>query len=242
MKIISLNIEKDKHFDKHKDFLLNQNPDVLCLQEVWEKDVEKYQKLLNFNYVFFQPIIILEEKKLFSKKIKKEGLVIFSKKPVESFEYYNIFEEENQNSISIYRDDETYHWKALMATLKFKDRKINIVNIHGVVTKNGNETKPKQLQYFDNLIGFLKDYDNLILLGDSNAPRGYEAFAKMDKVWKDNIPKKYTTSIDNNIHRAGYKNLQYVVDVLFSTNDIRFKTARYQDGLSDHFGLIAEIE
>ena len=92
------------------------------------------------------------------------------------------------------------------------------------------------------MIEFLNPYENLVLVGDSNAPRGYKVFKKMNKIWKDNIPKKYTTSIDNKIHRLGYKNLQYVVDILFTKGSISVKNVRYQDGLSDHYALITEIQ
>ncbi len=238
MKLISLNIEQGKHFNKHKQFLLNQKPDILCLQELPEKDIKRYKKLLNFNFVIFEPKIILKK----DDNIYKEGTAIFSKiKPFMSKTKF-ILKHPNKNKYSIEGIHDTYYWKVLIITINIGVKKINIANIHGIDTERGDVSTPKQLQYFKNLIKILKPTKNLILVGDSNAPRGYEAFSIMEEKLKDNIPKKYTTSIDNKIHRAGFKNLQYVIDILFTKGDIKILNTKYQNGLSDHFGLITEFQ
>ena len=182
MKIISLNIEKGKHFEKHKNFLLKENPDVLCLQELPEKDIKKYQKLLGFEYIFFKPMVIFEKKFLFWKKEYKEGVAIFSHLPDFQFSFKDLFDGQSDERISIKGDVNTYNWRVLILETEINHKKIHIANIHGIDTERGDISTPKQLAFFDKLVEALKSYENLVLVGDSNAPRGYEAFAKMDKV------------------------------------------------------------
>jgi len=46
LKLISLNIEKDRHFDLILPFLKKHQPDVILLQEVFSKDIPKIEEAL----------------------------------------------------------------------------------------------------------------------------------------------------------------------------------------------------
>lgn len=41
LKIISLNLERSKHLHLNLPFFQRENPDVLCLQEVLEADIDR---------------------------------------------------------------------------------------------------------------------------------------------------------------------------------------------------------
>jgi len=43
IKIISLNIERSKHIDRILPFLVREQPDVFCVQELCKKDIQYFQ-------------------------------------------------------------------------------------------------------------------------------------------------------------------------------------------------------
>lgn len=244
MKIISLNIEKDKHFEKHKDFFLNEQAEIICLQEVFEEDIEKYKKLLKINYHYFSP---MGYHKSFTKssKMKTQGIAILSKYKFKISKSYNIFEKQKNKSTPIWPIDlsesNKVHWKLIFVNIFINNKNYNIYTTHAPVTHHGDFISDLQREYFKNLKTILGCKKSLILTGDFNNPRGSELFDDLSKIYTDNIPKKYMTSIDNKIHRAGHKNLQYIVDGFFTTKDVKVKKIRYQDKVSDHFAVIAEV-
>ena len=78
-----------------------------------------------------------------------------------------------------------------------------------------------------------------MLCGDFNAPRGGEIFGLLAQKYKDNVPQKYTTSIDGILHRAGP--LPFMVDGLFSTPGYTVSHVEMVCGISDHCALIANV-
>ncbi len=52
MKLISLNIELNRHHELVLPFLKSQNADVVCLQELLEEDFEMYKRELGMNGVY----------------------------------------------------------------------------------------------------------------------------------------------------------------------------------------------
>ncbi len=241
MKLISLNVEKGKHFEKHKDYIIKENPDILCLQEVLKEDIEKYKKITKSEFAIFEPIINTKIKKE-NKEVKYiEGIAIFSKLPVIFAGFHAIFD----NNKIVQKSDsslEDFFWKALVVKVLENKKEFTIVNIHGIVTERGEVVTEKQRRYFENLLKILENYKNIILTGDSNAPRGIEIFDKIAKIYKDNIPQEYKTSIDNDIHRVGHLNLRYVIDILFTDGNVKAENIFYKSGMSDHFALVADIK
>lgn len=52
MKLISLNIEGDKHLDKIIKFLEKEKADVFCFSEIFEEDIKHIKPLVDMPYVF----------------------------------------------------------------------------------------------------------------------------------------------------------------------------------------------
>ena len=61
----------------------------------------------------------------------------------------------------------------------------------------------------------------------------------MSDRFKDNIPLRYTTSIDPNLHRAGA--LELMVDGLFSTPGYVVSDVALHSGVSDHCAITCAI-
>ena len=235
MKLVCINIELNKHREKVLDFLKKEKPDVICLQELLESDFERFKNELNMEGVFelFYVLSLTREPDRPELNGQKYGVAIFSKKIFNSGVNFYVGTKENilkpldkyfenkentKNNVFVWVDIENK-----------KGEKFKFITTHLPVTKNGEVTDFQ-----------LKNIPEFVICGDTNAPRGREAFDKMAKVYKDNIPKKYKTSIDQNLHRV--KGIQFMVDCLFSTPGYTAKDVKLVDGVSDHIAIVADIE
>src|SRR5438876_2538152 len=77
LKIVSLNIEKDKHFDRIIPFLKDQSPDVVLLREVFSKDIPIIEQALGMKHQFaVMKVLLREEEQL------PFGIATFSSLPI----------------------------------------------------------------------------------------------------------------------------------------------------------------
>lgn len=109
--------------------------------------------------------------------------------------------------------------------------------IHGVWTKDGQATST-QIQAFERLLFDLKDYPELVLAGDFNAPRGRAAYGLIAKHLRDCLPVTIVATIDDDYHRAGH--LPYVVDSIFARG-YTVVNVRLTNGVSDHCALTDKV-
>ncbi|MEI8337669.1 MAG: endonuclease/exonuclease/phosphatase family protein [bacterium] len=242
MKLICLNIELNKHRDKVLNFLKKENPDVICLQELLEGDFEFFQKELGMQGVFklWYFLNIPNRPEVFG---QKHGVAIFAKKIIDSgFIYFDGSEENIKKAFDEFfsdkniQDNSVFVW---IETVTEKGEKFKFINTHLPVTEKG-ETTDYQLEVIEKLLRELLKIPEFILCGDTNAPRGKEAFTLLANKYKDNIPEKYKTSLDQNLHRV--KGLQYMVDGLFTTPGYKAENVKLIDGVSDHMAIVADIE
>lgn len=245
MKLISLNIEKDRHFKEIIEFYKKEKPDVFCVQELLEKDVDLLKKELGMDCIF--QACRYETKSHYSDSIGlKQGVAIFSKNIVASgsiFYFGNQEEIEKEFNPEIKNNSEALVW----ADIKDSDGEVyRYLVVHLPVTFKG-ESSPLQLEALDGLFKKLDPLGEFVLCGDMNAPRGGETFTRLAKKYKDNIPPTYTTSIDKNLHRVGPEKFipegmqYYMVDGLFTTHSYKASSIKLVDGLSDHMAVVGEI-
>ncbi len=236
MKIGFCNIERDNHLGEVELFLKKHNFDIFCAVEVMEKDLQKIKLAGNFLSTYHSAISIAEA----TPDGSPQGIAVFSKLPFPSTPEIRLLGDFNNPDVipqAKFRDPHTVNWKLLKVTFE----QFDLFCTHAPVTHKGSETSDYQRLWRDRLITELDQSGNFILCGDINAPRGYEIWDSLAEKYVDNIPKKYTTSIDNNLHRSGYKDLQYVIDCLFTKNT-SVNNVSYHEGISDHFGLSFDTE
>ncbi len=245
MKLISLNIELNKHRDKVLSFLKKENPDVICLQEILEEDFPIYKKDLEMEGVLEMWYLMNFIKDSHHAKLngQKHGVAIFAKRILSSgFIYYNGSKENINESTNEFpldkpiQDNNVLLW---IETENDKREKFKFMTTHLPVTKNG-DTTDYQLEIVSKLLKKLEEIPEFILCGDTNAPRGKEAFSLLANKYKDNIPEEYQTSLDQNLHRV--KGLMYMVDGLFTTPGYKAENVKLIDGVSDHMAIVADIE
>lgn len=240
IKLLSLNIEGKRHLDRVENLILKVKPDVFCVQEIFEEDLENFYK---FGFIKHEYAHMLLKPKINETLNKTDyisfGTAIFSK--IKNSEYTKKYYFRDENSTRFHRSGIHNDLSMAVVNNKFNldSKNYNILTTHFCVSKNG-QADDFQREQIKSLLSVLDEIGNFVLCGDMNAPRGREIFSILNDRYKDNINKKYTTSIDPDLHKAG--DLQLMVDVLFSTNDYIVKNMYFETGVSDHYGIVAEIE
>lgn len=236
IKIVSLNIELDRHFDLVLPFLQKQEADVLLLQEVLEKDLEKISQFLKMQPVF-TPLCKLAWEE-FGGSTPALGIASFSQLKVMStaISYYS----GSREVLPVLPHGQAHKMsRAFIKTVVEKNgEQFCLVNTHFTWTPDGMPNA-RQRREFRRMLDLLLATPELILCGDFNASRGREIFDQIAKVYKDNIPQNITTTIDQNLHRR--KNLQLVVDGLFTTKGYEVRDVEIVDGVSDHCAIVAHV-
>lgn len=235
IKIVSLNIERSKHLDLVVPFLGGQKPDVVCVQELYERDISTIAYVVGPCIAFApsgrHPADPPEQG---SQMI---GVGIFTQLPVARKEvsYYMGGEEQARTDES---RTTTRNLGFIVCDVEKGGNIFRIGTLHFMWTPDG-KPNDEQRQCLTALSPVLGSYGEMVFVGDMNAPRGGEIFSALAEKYKDNIPAHYTTSIDKDIHRAGP--LPYMVDGLFSTLDYVVSDVELCSGVSDHMAIVATI-
>lgn len=173
---------------------------------------------------------------------KTFGIAIFSKNIAWSETFFVIGDPnlipKFQRSADLKEKPHELYVPAITVKVQFNNQKYFITNTHLTVTEQGESTN-YCFQQAIKLANYLEKYPDMIICGDFNSPRGGSVFDYFCKLYKDNIPKKYKTSLDQNLHRV--KKLKFMVDVLFSTKSYKIKRVKLINGVSDHMAVVAEI-
>lgn len=246
MKLISLNINTNLFYHLAIPFLKKENPDVICIQEFLETDISKFEKEFKMKAVFVPQVYIYHESQG-GLANKRYGLCILAKEIADwGFDFYvgskehidlpfkKYFSKKEYYKDGSFKSDKPILW----AEIKFKDKIYKIINIHFTITKDGKATR-EQLKDLASLFKVLKKHKEFVLCGDMNAPRGKDTFKRLALKYKDNVPKKYKYSLDQNLHRV--KNLPHMVDGLFTTTKYKASSVSLVDGVSDHLAIKSTI-
>lgn len=236
--LLTLNIEADKHIARWLPVVTSLAPQVVCLQELFEVDCEAIGKTLGMHWVY-APTVLMEKENNYRMPLKgKWGVGIFSKLPLENItiEYYS-----EDAQLRVFQEPNDPRRVVIIADVMVGNEKYRVATTHFTWSAKGEITE-LQRQDFARLKRILGRFQDLILCGDFNAPRGRELFSLFEALYTDNVPKEVTTTIDAALHYSGDKNLQLVVDTIFTTPEYSVNNCKVLDGLSDHKGVWAQIE
>lgn len=233
-RLVSLNVERSLHLDRFVPFLRQQQPDVVCLQELVERDIPAIQAATGLAHAHFAAMA------LHPADGQVYGVGILAR---QAFEHVDggpyagggtgtqLFDRSTTESKFA-----TCRYLVVRARLGGADSGITVATTHFPWTPDG-APRPFQTEAVARLVALLPG--PVVLTGDFNAPRGGPVFDALARVWTDCIPPSATTSIDPVLHRAGP--LQLMVDGLFVTPDYRADAVTFHAGLSDHQGITATI-
>jgi len=237
LKLISLNIEKRSHFDRIIPFLKKERPDIVCLQELCEPDIELFKKELGMEGVF-APMAQCAVPEEYSEPLLW-GLGLLSKHPLQNVtrSYYYGAPDRLVSRQSPY-DNETINRLLFLATIAKGEKLFTVGTTHSTRTPAGDADE-RQRRDLATLLNVLEDIPEIVFCGDFNAPRGGEIFSQIAAEYRDCIPPQYSTSIDGALHRKGA--LQLMVDGLFATPHYDTRNTRLTCGVSDHCAVVSEI-
>ena len=244
IKLVSLNIEYYKHLDTVLPFLKSRAADVICLQEILERDLERFRSELKRPFIFAKTSDIpIDDPQHKGDLIM--GDAIFSSLPIikSGVEYYAMHSYDARSDVP----EMLYPLANRALTLCDVDTGGSVFRIcttHCTWTPNG---KPNDVQRQDvrKLLSMLESKGEFVLCGDFNAPRGGEVFARLAEKYKDNIPAHYKTSLDPSLHRSGKTHpeelMDKMVDGIFSTPGYTVSNVEMVCGVSDHCALVATV-
>lgn len=238
IKVISVNIEGSKHLDEIEEFVLAEQPDVVCIQELFEQDLPRIEEKTGWKG-FFSPIASVSKENPY--KIPTNGpwgLGFFSKWSLAPIENY-FYRGEEDSLVPIFSHPNSVNRIVMKTAVEVEGSEFPIANTHFTWSVGGQVTQ-EQRHHLRKMKAILAEFDSLILCGDFNTPRGKELYSELSALYQDALPPEVDTTIDPVLHQAG--GLKLVVDAVFATSDFEILRARTQSGISDHQALIVEIQ
>ena len=237
IKIVSLNIEGDKHLPEVIGLIDKERPDVVCLQEVFEEDFKMLVDRFNMRG-FFAPMVLVDRPgKPGFRKNGVFGVAMIGKLPGKfGIGYY--FKRRTQKLPA-------YGGKPNSANRVLVWQKIDggptVATTHFTWSKNGQITQ-KQRRELASLLKLLDKLRPDVVCGDFNAPRGNEIWSAISERLIDNIPPEAKTTLDPNLHYS--HGVKLVVDGFFtsSTSKIMVKSLKLIDKASDHLAVSAIMQ
>lgn len=229
--LLTLNIERRKHHNRVRPFLMTHRPDVICLQEVFEDTAETFAKELYYNWVF-------APRAEFHDEPGREGVAILTHFAIQDSKT-QVYERQSEVQPELAHIHTKRPMSSLLtADLCIDDQTATVATTHFTWSPGGIINEDQKAN-FEVLLKLLEETPEFILAGDFNSPRGTEVFDTLAKRYTDNIPSSVTSTIDPHLHKAGQ--LEYVVDGLFTTRRYQVDNVSIIDGLSDHCGITATI-
>jgi len=235
IKVLSLNIERNKHISRVMNLLEKEKADVICLQEIQEPDFEMFKEKFGVQG-FFVPMITFPRKENDKERMVRQGIAYYTTLPLLKKEFQFYVGSGTAPKQKFPNDAD----RVLVLGLVEKEGKEYKLAMTHFTWAGGGGVNEEQQRDVRELVTFLEQHGELVLCGDFNAPRGGEIFEHLNKNFKDNIPPDIQTTLDPNLHKAGP--LPYVVDYLWSTPKYSVQKIKIVDGVSDHMAIVAEIE
>lgn len=236
LRVISVNIEFDRHLDRVLPFVMKEKWDVLLINEFLATDVPTFEEALGED-CFFVPQMKFEHKN----QVLPLGHGVFSRLPtVYKDEQYAGPTGEIMNFDARTPETQFATQKNFLVTVEINQDGVfyKIGLTHFPWTPNG-EADNIQRVCAKALLETVGREGEMALFGDFNAPRGKEIFSMFTEKLKDNIPLQYETSLDETLHRKG--KLTLMVDGCFTTTGYRASDVELRFGVSDHAAVLATI-
>jgi len=257
---LHVNIERSKHINLIDRLLSEKRPEIICLSEVIDTDLEKFAKDHDYHYAFGSEISYANG--------SNQGVAILSKHNIIETNMLR-YDENNTTTppvISFIERHDTkdrpefrfhYHSVLLVATINKDDQQLTIATAHFPIadhsTYGDDHDEDHSLDetedihdinyvrgYFDRLMTLIRHLSSpLIFTSDLNNPRGEYMYDALAHELFDQVPQDITTTMDPKIHRV--KNIQLVVDTIMTSPDISCSNFEVIDGVSDHKALLAEL-
>lgn len=236
LKVITINVEGSKHLERWLPYVQQEQPDVLCVQEVFQQDMPLVSSRLSFVGGHFAPMTNVTEENQY--KIPPNGLwgVGFFTNLSHGLiteQYYS-----GSRDVQEFGKPNDVSRVLVKSTIEKEGQEFTVATTHFTWSPDGKDTPEQHADFaaLKSLLGFTPD---MILCGDFNSPRGGVMYNKFTEVFADGVPPAVVTTIDPNLHYAGP--LQLVVDAFFYSPHYKAEQVRVQSGVSDHQSLVGSF-
>jgi endonuclease/exonuclease/phosphatase family metal-dependent hydrolase len=251
VKILNLNLfEGGLFFDAALDFIKAENPDVFCLQEVYNGQGEELP--LSFQSIKVLTKAFPEYDYYFSPELLSVtpvgkidvGNCIFSRLPILKSEthFFNIpYGEHPQKPAN---HDWSGHPKNMqLCQVGFQGKTLTVANLHGVWGLDGGDN-PARLAMSQVIVDQVKNSSNLALMGDFNVKPNTQTIQQIEahlvNVFKDELTTSFNLKHKDLDKYPGYASA--VVDMFFVSPDVKVVAKSCpQADVSDHLPLICEL-
>lgn len=242
LRLVSLNVERSNHLERVLPFLEHVGADVICIQELCERDISRFESSLGMRAVYapvgLHPADPPEEGAVMT------GIAFFSREaPLSIREIYYKGDRTQAETAPAHRT--ATDAPLLCADVVREGTTYTVLSTHFTWTPDGRASDEQRAD-IRQLLKSLSDEGEFVLCGDFNAPRGGEIFAELASRYTDNIPPQYPTSIDVTLHKRGrerpHEFADKMVDGLFTTPGYRARDVELHFGISDHAAVTALIE
>jgi exonuclease III len=244
MKLLSINIEGSKHLDAVLHFIEEEQADVVCLQEVQQHTLHLFAEC------GYETNFLPLTQRAIENKVAIEGVAICSRFPLKNTGHY--IYHGDQTTVPVFDDAhiiKAYRNAILHGEVMHNGNTYTIATTHFTWNPDGSIASEEQIESMRKLRAYTETLPAHIICGDFNIPRNYNSlYSELLKSYKDEIPLKYTSSLDKVIHRHGGdadKEIlfsSFMVDYIFTQAPYIARDVRLVFGLSDHAGVVGNIE
>lgn len=249
IKLLSLNLwQGGLLFDSIIEFIHEERPDILALQEVFRgkdknlpknlRSLEELKQQLKDYYYHFAPELLVELKE---GKIDA-GNAIFSRFPLVAKEvvffdipYGTHTEKPSSGDYSLHPKNMHY------VTIRYSHDLLNVFNLHGIWGFDGNDSE-RRLKMSKIILEQIKGEENVILAGDFNVQPHTQTIKNIEKRLV-NVFKNELKTTFNMQHKQNPPYATAVVDMIFVSKGIKV-LEHYcpQADVSDHLPLVCILE
>jgi endonuclease/exonuclease/phosphatase family metal-dependent hydrolase len=253
IKVLTLNIEHGGVlWDEMIDFVRSEDADILLLQEFQAelehsdipqtRTLQEFRERFNYAYDDFAPRFNWELRGVRT----TQGNAIFSKLPItERYEAPFFAEPFNDNYLDTPENFPHCPRNLQHVTIDVQGTPLDVFNFQGVWDLDGTNDSPQRLHMSDVIVGAVKDLQNVILAGDTNAQRNCQTIRNIEKhltnVFGDELPTSFNIQRKDLEKYPGYATA--TVDMMFTSPHLKV-IDHYcpQVDVSDHLPLVAIIE
>ena len=232
--VVTLNIEGDKHFSRFIPVLQQLQPEVFCVQEVFEVDLPRIRTALGIpeeNCLFLPMTNMASENKYNISPRGPWGVALLTTLQHSGAQkkYYK-----GSGTTPLFTTPNSVDRGLLCTKVSKGTDSLLICTTHFTWTGDG-QSSPEQQRDFVALKETVAEFPSHVLCGDFNSPRGGEIFSLFTTIYQDGLPARVTTTIDGSLHYAG--NLELAVDTAFYQQPLQVEVHQILEGVSDHKGI-----
>ncbi len=240
--LVSLNIEGRRHYDAVRAFLVAEQPEVLCLQEVPEDFLIELERL-GYHVTAAHRCTKQQDDSVF-----KDFVVLASRLPHTATTYHYYTCPVEPDDVYDNKAGRRHNHQALIfGEVDVDGAMYRVATTHFTWTADGLPS-PAQARDLGELRTYLDTLPGHVLCGDFNIPRQHnQHYEKLREGYTDAIPLSESTSLDAQFHKIAQDPNQahlvdeFMVDYVLVRPPFEVTEVRLLFGMSDHAAVTAMV-